>query len=326
MKMKNQILRLIAFTLLAMTLIVFIVNIVIDPFIEHPHLNILHLKKFGQDFQSSPYQFYEKLSNNKYSLVFGTSHSANLTSESLGEPILNMSLSTYGNPSDIYSWLNGLNQQQWDNIHVIYLLVDYHTLVDKTSPYDEMNFHSRRDFYRSTIQNLNRHKLLKSVETVVKNVTGNYNTSITDQGEYLYERPIAFHEIKYSERVKFHTQEKAIQKIKLIQSLATKNSKPVILFKTTFSSLFLINLDWPSVQNHYRTLAQSVGPLVNLMYRPEYSTNIDMFRDATHHVTQLTDASGEILMDENRSQQFIVNKNNVEEYLIWLKRELDEFL
>ncbi len=101
------------FSLLSIYIIVIVtVNILIDPNLENAFIkHKLNAKTFSRTLISSQI-LYDKLKDNKYSLIFGTSRSAKISSKMLHANLLNFSLSLYGNPKSIQFFLNSLDKNQ----------------------------------------------------------------------------------------------------------------------------------------------------------------------------------------------------------------------
>ena len=110
-------------------LVALIIYIIVDA--EMVFDNSVTNKKFGYTQYYSKHQF-DKLKNNQYSLIFGTSQSQKLSSRMLNQNILNIN-NIYGEPAGILNFLSQLNEKQIKNIKHIYYLVSPRTMRDEST-------------------------------------------------------------------------------------------------------------------------------------------------------------------------------------------------
>ena len=117
-----------------------VVNLVLDPYGEY---NLFSNPKFEDDHYSGAYKAYDHLEKGgPYDLIFGTSNSSTLAPSMLKAPLLNLSNSVYGRPENVYAFLAGLDQRQWDHIGRIYFMLDVFALTEKGGDYQDRDFHS----------------------------------------------------------------------------------------------------------------------------------------------------------------------------------------
>lgn len=323
LKTHKHFLLLIPVVSIIMYVFIFIiVNIAVDPYREY---GLSNTKKYFQSYYTVPFKMYQKLHHDKYILVFGTSHSSTISSELLNYPTLNMSTSVYGNPADIYCFLANLDQQQISNIERIYYLVDYHIFEDKKSDYSDINFNSKFDFIYQTANNLNKKKILRSVDNILKNLLDNNTTEITDNGEFVYVRPVAYRNIVYDEKIKFTVSDKAFEYLAKIDSFSKEQNIEIIYFKSIFSRYFLQNVDYESVRSQLSNVLNMIDEVYCLMYVEGVSDNMNSFRNPTHHVHQIAKMEIDILQSPKLRKRYRVTKENLDDYLKYLKMNVFDY-
>ena len=296
-----------------------VVNIVIDPYREY---GLTDTKKYFQSYYTVPFKMYQKLRHDKYVLVFGTSHSATISAELLNHKTLNMSTSVYGNPVDDYYFLKNLDRPQISNIEKIYYLIDYNVFEDKKSDYPDINFNSKIDFFYQTANNLNKKKILRAVDNILKYLLRNNTTEITDNGEFVYVRPVAYRNIVYKDRIKFSFSGQSIEHLEKIDKFCKSQNIEIIYFKSIFSRYFLQNVDFESVESQLSRVLNIIDEMYCLMYVEGVSDNMDNFRNPTHHIHKIAKIEIDILRSPTLRNRYRVTKANLDDYMKVLKRNV----
>jgi len=323
LKTYKRFLILIPIVSIVMYVFIFIiVNIAVDPYREY---GLTNTKIYFQSYYTVPFKMYQKLSHENYILVFGTSHSSTISSEILNHPTLNMSTSVYGNPADVYYFLANLDKRQILNIDKIYYLIDYHIFEDKISDYADINFNSKIDFIYQTANNLNKKKLLRSVDNILKNILGNNTTEITDNGEFVYVRPVAYNNIVYDEKIRFTVSDKAFEFLAKIDSFCKEQNVEIIYFKSIFSRYFLQNVDYESVRSQLSSVLNIIDEVYCLMYVEGVSENLNNFRNPTHHINKAAEIEINILQSPKLRKRYRVTKENLDDYMKYLKANVFDY-
>jgi hypothetical protein len=231
-------------------------------------------------------------------------------------------LSVYGNPADIYAFLNNLDSTQVSNIKRIYYLLDYHVLTDKESHYTNIDFNSTFDFLWESCGNLNKQKILHAVDNLLKNVSGVYTTIMTDDGAYVYVRPAPYTHATYQEPILFHYESGALENLKKLDLWCKNHEVEIIYFKSIFSRHFVENLDTTSMRIHFEKTLEVVDGVYSLTYIPEYSNDRRYFSDPSHHMDTLTRIEAQILTSPERRQEYFVTSETLPDYLTSLREQV----
>ena len=298
------------------------INVILDPYGEY---NIFQHKRYAQSHETMPYKAFEKLLHDDYSLVFGTSHSATLSAKIMGERILNLSTSVYGSPIDVELFLSKLDPKRRAHIQRIYYLLDYHVFGNKTSVYEGKDFSSSFEFFIETFKNINPEKLQRSLGLLIKNITGTNSTSITDNGEFIYENPIPYNHIKYAESVQFTKKPLPLQRLKEIDAWGQRHQIEIIYYKAVFSDYFLANVDFPSLEKHMHSLVDTINGFYSFMILDGVSDDLTKFRDPTHVRFPIVEQQARLLITPENRRIYWIDKHNVEAYLESVRQRVQHF-
>lgn len=325
---KKWLLTLPIYILMMGLALIFIINILIDPYEEY-NLIITPFNKLKsvQSYETAPFRMYQYLNEDKYIIVFGTSHSATISEELVNSKLINLSLSTYGNPSDVYYFLKGLNLRQLKNIKKIYYLLDWHTLTDQNSIYSKINFNSTYDFLFYTVKNIDHEKLIRSFETVIKNLTKSNQTKILNNGVFVDIKEDKFipdtpYATSAAKRIKFTYSDKSLEYLDKIDKLCKQNNIKIVYFKTVFSNLFLKKVVFNSLETHYRKILNTIDGLYSFIYMDNISNNLNYFSSDTHHKYSITKFQMIILQNDKLSPNYYVTKKNIDKFLKCLKNKI----
>ncbi|NOQ32014.1 MAG: hypothetical protein GQ570_12920 [Helicobacteraceae bacterium] len=252
---------------------------------------------------------YEQLKINKYTLIFGTSRSAKITTEAFGSNVLNFSNSIYGNPNDVLYLLNSLDDKQWNNIDNIYYLVDNHTFNHRLH-YD-LNYKSSVIFEQ--IKNFNMKNLLLSLKLLYFKILDKkpqHGVNFDGSG-YNYNEPkarkIDFDKIKYINELRFNTSEFKV--LKSIKNKVVNKGLNIIFYTATMNTYYLKSIDKSDFLEHRKLLVENCGEIIDLSYIDNISNKLYNFTDPTH----LTSIKTKYILDnflKNSNSQYIVNMNN----------------
>jgi hypothetical protein len=308
-------------TLAAYFLLGLAVNFIIDPYGEWNLVSTrFNAKKFWQIHQTAPYKFSESLERDRYTLVFGTSHSATISEALVGNKVLNLSVSLYGNPFDVEAFLKGLSPAALRNIEKVYYDVDYAMLFDKKSEFEKRSF-SRWNFFLATLATLDPAKLQRAFRTVYANLFHRYTSFIEPNGVFVFDTEVNFDfhsaeaQTLLQKTTYYSFDPKAAEALKRVEAFLEQQKIPRVYFNTAFSSLFLKQIDPTSFKQHLQAIAGAVPEFCALNYLEGVSEDLALFRDPTHHKFSVTGREMGLLREQKCPTP--LTSANVAEYVDW---------
>ena len=302
--------------------IFFFINILIDPFQEY---RVFQHKSYADSHTTGPFRALRQLEEKPHYLVFGTSHTAPINSEVLKGDVINLSLSVYGSPSDIYYFMANMNQKQKDNILGIYYLLAYNTFLEAPSKYKTIDFNSQTELFYQSIINIDSYKILRSLDKVLKNLTHASDTYITQKGEFIHVTPRAYRHRTYEKQVSFTMSDYQLAYLSKLDSFFRENQLDVKYFKTTLSDYFLSSADFPSVRRHFDGILKTIDGFYSFMWLEGISNQkAKYFRDPTHHGLDITRMQLEALNADSKRKDYLVTRDNVDSYLTKIQKAIKE--
>lgn len=161
---KKSVFKTLSLLFVSTLLIVFTVNILIDPWGEYRLLEHGYNRYKKEVRSSSLGPLLSKLSQKPHVLVFGTSRSAKINSQMLGDDVLNLSMEVYGKPENVYRFFHLLDGAQRSHIKKVYYLLDEHTFGNFWK--DEILYESPFDLELDKLTNINIGKIGAAIETI----------------------------------------------------------------------------------------------------------------------------------------------------------------
>jgi hypothetical protein len=311
---------------LGMAVLIFVVNVVFDPYGEWDLVRAPYNRlRFFQDHQTAAYQMARRLEKSPQTLIFGTSHTATLSEELFGEPLINLSVSVYGNPIDVYYFLKALSSEGWKNVTRVYFDLDFHTFREIDSDYERANFYSRFQYFLKTIEDIHLDKLQRTFYSVNHNLFDPPKAYIRENGEFVYVEDINFEpgsENPGAGAIKYTHAEKAMSYLGKVDEILKEHRVPVIYFTPIFSRYFLRGVDLASLKDQYEMILNEVPRLVALTYVPAFSDDNKFFRDSTHHKYAVSAEEVRILRAPNKYPEYVVTKENLADYFTRLEAAL----
>jgi len=228
MNYKQNIKYFFGYILLLVSLIYVYVNIIIDPYYEISQNRYFFNEKHSESIYSTNI-LADKLEKEKYNLVFGTSRSHKIGSETFsGKKILNFH-ALYGNTLSILNFLRGLNDKQISNIENIYMLIDFHSFNNNSRHKDII--YSKYVNYVYSVTNLDYYKFYISAVYMIKNIFNhNFKYYVNDYGVLINDKNQYKYRLLYSKEY-ISTNDKYIKSLKRIVEF-TKNKNKNIIFVT----------------------------------------------------------------------------------------------
>lgn len=276
---KWTILTLSMLAALVVSLIV-IVNFIIDPYGEFRLIEGNYNKLKLKAEKTTALQVASKLNDGKYALVFGSSRTMLLSSEIMGEPILNFSTSIYNNPGDILALLKMLTKKQLANITNIYFLVDINGFhYTATAP--EMSSRSR--LFLETLRNIGPKKIEDAWDCLVANSkqygTENFPNNIDSYGTlHKVEKPFHAKDPFFSSHFVTPYYLKSLRNI----SIFGKQNKIKTLYFTTPWFQPFVQEQQNKINSILDKAALASGGLLNFQLRTNLTGNSTLFYDPSH--------------------------------------------
>ncbi|WP_031482580.1 ankyrin repeat domain-containing protein [Maridesulfovibrio frigidus] len=151
------------------------VNFVVDPYGEFRLIESDYNRLKLKAEKTTALHVASKLYEGKHALVFGSSRTMLLSSEIMGQPVLNFSTSIYNNPGNVLALLKLLDKKQLANITHVYFLIDINSF-HYTKPANEMT--GKNALLLETIQNIGPEKITNAWDCLLKN-NGPHNNTIS---------------------------------------------------------------------------------------------------------------------------------------------------
>jgi len=288
-----------------------IVTVIIDPYGE---LNIFRTdfnkKKYASSYTTGPFLLSEKLKYDRYSLVFGTSRTQLINSSMIDGKILNFSTSLYANPSDVYHVLKQLNERQLSNIDTIYYLVDTHVFTDKKSLYENLDLHSKRDFFKQVFMSLDSMKIRNAVNCVNNNIKG-YDYYINEFGENIHDTHRIFDPNSKIEHFRIPAfTKKSIAYLKMIDTLCKSKKLKIKYFTPVYNIWYLKKVDMELYRLQYKAFLTAIDQIYDFHLLNSISYDYHYFTNVDHANTEANRIIMKLLLSEEKS--VIINNKNID--------------
>jgi hypothetical protein len=286
-------------------------------------------KKFGYTQYYSKYQ-YDKLKENKYSLIFGTSRSQKLSSDELNINLLNFH-NIYGEPNGILNFLSQLNEIQIKNIDHIYYLVDLVAMRDEPNIINyKSNTFIDKIIHILPLSNLSiKHTLRDLKYNILKNSIYYYIDK--DGSFYLNDKnqsAILNKNKKHKASIKSIKKTKSIDTLIKLDRFCKKNKILITYYTPTNSDKMSINVEtinflWAELLN------KGIDGFYELYYidgisNNQLNNNYLNFTDETHlNYNSMNKVFKDIVLDKN-SSRFIQNSKELKIYIKALKEQLEQ--
>ncbi len=279
MNKKKWVIKTLSTLILIVSVLVFTINILIDPYgefrlIEWDH-NILKLKSE----KTTALQVATKLYTDKYALIFGSSRTMLLSSEIMEEPTLNFSTSIYNNPGDILAFLKILDKQQTKNITRIYVLIDVNGFhYTKSAPF----LNSKNRLRIEKIRNIGPQKIKDAWECLYTNryenkfINNNYIDdfgTLHKQSSHFVNKDLIFSSGTITE---FYT-----HSLKEIASFCKRNKIKVTFFTVPWFKSFPEEQE--KILNNILLIAgNAAGEYIDLQKEIFFAGNKNLYSDPSH--------------------------------------------
>ena len=256
------------------------VNLIIDPYGEFRLIEGDYNKLKLKAEKTTALQVASKLNYSKYALVFGSSRTMLLSSEIMGEPILNFSTSIYNNPGDILALLNMLTKKQLANVTDIYFLVDINGFhYTATAP--EMS--SKCRLLLETLRNIGPKKIEDAWNCLAANSkqygTENFPNNIDSYGT-LHKVDKPYHEKPSFFSSHFVTQY-YLESLRNISIFCKHNKINSFYFTTPWFQPF-ITQQQSKINAILAKITTASGSLLNFQLNTKLTGNASLFSDPSH--------------------------------------------
>lgn len=294
-----------------------VVSVGLDPYGEFERFGG---KRYFENHQTSPYRLAEQLRSGSHALVFGTSYSATLSGEELGEPALNLSTSVYGYPACMECFVQGLDEEQWKGVSRVYLLADSHLIA---APPDEpcpRAWSSAPAFYWATFRSIDQTKILRGLDRWAKNAKGTPANWVTPQGVTVYGTEAAWDGSGYA--TEYTDNANALLYLEIAAELVRAHGKEFVPFFTLRSEAFWRATDPGVLRKQLHMAVHAVGPIVMLGWHKDYSRRRAWFRDAAHHGLEGTRWEASVLKDAAKRKAWLLDEKGVDAWVDRLVKDL----
>ncbi len=256
------------------------VNLIIDPYGEFRLIEGDYNKLKLKAEKTTALQVASKLNDGKYALVFGSSRTMLLSSEIMGEPILNFSTSIYNNPGDILALLKMLSHKQLANVTNIYFLVDINGF-HYTKAATEMSSKSR--LFLETLRNIGPEKIEDAWNCLVANNkqygADNFPNNIDSYGTlHKIDKP-------YHEKSPFFSSHFVtpyyLKSLKAVSTFCADHAIKSTFFTAPWQQPFIRPLQIKA-DAILSQAAKACGNLLNFQLQQDFTGNTSFFNDPSH--------------------------------------------
>ncbi len=307
-----------------LTFFIFLIVIILDPYYETNLIKIdgINNYKFKQTKLTTKILF-EKLKDDKYTLVFGTSRSRKIDTDLLNDKVLNL-YPIYGHPISILNFLNTLSKKQIKNINKIYYLIDSQCFNDKDSTYNnrfKIDLNSNYEFIYNYLKLFSIDKLFSSIEMVFKNISLNFNHYVSENGYAIYQtkditnannnlKDIA----RQSKTIIKNGQEFSTSIVKYLSKIdkfSQDNGIEIVYFTSTFMQEYIKKMDYNLIISLRKKFLNNIDGFYDLTYMSNISNRAELFTNSTHISKDGMEYITNILLSEDKN--FFVNNKNFNE-------------
>lgn len=318
---------IIKFILLTYVSLIVIVNLIIDPYQEYDFFKFdFNRYKFSTSYETIPFKLSQKLKDDRYTVVFGTSRSQLISKNIANENIINFSSSLYGNPIDVYNVINQFDKTQLNNIKEIWYLIDTHTFNTKSSIYQNLNIDSKKDFLLQTISNLNIHKIELAYETINSNLKQNYSYYLTEYGENIkIKEDNYFNGIITSDqkaRIPITTT-KAIEYLDRVDKFCKQNSIKIKYFTPIYNIPYLKKCDLNLYKDQFKEFLKVIDSFYDFHYIKNISNDLTLFSNLDHVNTKGTKYLIDLL--KNNSSDYLITNSNLDNHIEKIFEDINNF-
>jgi len=225
----------------------------------------------------------ERLREGRYSLVFGTSHSALITPEFFreGKDTLNFH-ALYGNPRSVADFLGSLEPTQVNNISEIFFLLDIHVYGDDTyRPVDTYDNWFSRVLYRA--RRIGPY-LTESFDKIYKNLRGAYIKYVDPRGHTVIltelnqcNLPVRRNEFSVTE-----IDERTMTALSRVKSFAEQNGIDTTFVTPAMFHTFLDTLDKEKLWHQKQKLIRILGGYHDFIFYNHPLNLCKFFSDPRH--------------------------------------------
>lgn len=261
-----------------LSFLIFSVNFVIDPYGEFRFVESVFNRFKFEAHMTTALQVASKLTNSKYSLIFGSSRTMLISEHLLGEPVLNFSTSIYRNPGNVFAFLEMLNDQQVKNIKHIYMLIDINGF-GYTNIAPEMV--SRNKLRLAAFENISPKKCLDALDCMRRNICSSSQPKDNYIDEFGVLHALAHKFEDKSITFKSECSNYYITKLLSVKHYCSTYNIPVTFFTVPwFRSLpEKLQIDLNKILNEIKS--KSI-PLVDLQFCNELYGKENFFLDSSH--------------------------------------------
>ena len=310
---KKYFLRVLAGAISLYISILFVVNILIDPDMEHMVFKSrLNNKHFFHSAYSA-HLLFDLLKTKKVILVFGTSRTHQInTMDFDGSVVLNLH-AIYGTPYAALDFLKNLDDRQWANITEIYFELSDIT-YNGQEKYKKVDYQSRWSTLLQTVKETNFDKLSRAYWTVNKNINQNDSIYINNEGAFIIEKELPPFNAKISGHVESarKVQSRQVYKndsyiaLKDLYNLIKTHHITPIYFTTPLRKEYIECSNIEALQEARSLYVDILGGYYDLSYIEQLSNDSNNFSDSQHTNTQGKNYYLKILKE--RDSRFYITK------------------
>lgn len=312
--------KLCAFSVIFIFLIIGAFNYVIDPYQNNNTFHFrLNSKKISVN-KSAIYKKLEQLEKKKFILVFGTSRSLRITPEILGFDIINPNF-VYGNPFCVMKFLKSLNENQIRNIEAIYYNLSGHVFKDKQCKLDlEPDVYHFIDYFMLST-------LKQSVLTIYYNITNKSVNIVSDFG-YIKDpenkntyRPCRLSKRALIAKMKYISEDNNVVKAPFVElgkinDFVLQHDIDIVYFTDILTDEYFALIDFENLTKFHVYLVEYIDKYYAFNFIDGFSNQYKYFSDISH----VNSDGMKFVFDHYFTDKYLIDKRNIDDYIKYLEK------
>lgn len=329
MKYKRFLFLFLTVLLVSYFIIGFIIYVIDPDGINNKYKYNLNKIKLTSSKFTIPY-YINNLEQNKFILVFGTSRALRFSSKILNFNVMKPH-HVYGNPHCVLSFLNQLSFKEEKNIKSIYYnlsnlafnektnceLVNYREITTLDNYFMNISFKNIKKVYQTILVNINNKKLLYKV---------NEFGSITDINNKDFFPKVIKNDHYFVKKLENEKELQVVtddtfKALKEIDMFCKNNNIKITYFTDALTDYQISLMDYKLTKKFHKKLLESIDEYYGLNYIENFSNNYKYFFEKSHINTK---GAKYIVKNIFNIKNYVINKNNVDTYLIYLQEKYKE--
>lgn len=263
---------------------------------------------------------YHQLDETENYVVFGTSRSNLISSETLHFRTVNLASYVYGHPTSVYNFLKSLSRNQLKNIKKIYYMIDVHAFQEgkyqvKLEPFNILNYAVKET------KSLSYKTIKNALEEIYFNLTKKGGFYVSIRGNAIPIKSKVWNGDVPTNMKKHDYKISSVEELAEIKKISNDNGIEIIFFTPFFNDKFAREkISKPYTYKLFSEFAKYTGGFYLFFSIDNISNKFDNFVDEAHPNKKSTD----FVFDTNKDWgKYFVTSETVKQRLdlLWKKIE-----